>query len=127
MKFILDTDVSPKLCAYLQDADHDAVHIDTVLAEGDYPSLIAAAGEQGRVVISRDPLLDFKRRNSPYPDLPLFILEDVSDDPDVLGPYLCAALTPSAQSFIAQGTVTYLQRSSITFTDVVLTPTSDRL
>lgn len=120
MKFLVDSDLPPELCAYLRAAGHDALHLDAVLAEKAYRSVIAAAAEQSRVVISRDTTLAMEREANPAANVSLVLLQHAPRDPDALGRALCAALTPSVQSLIIQAGITYLHRNGITATNISL-------
>lgn len=119
MKFLVDSDLPPELCVHLRDAGHDAIHIDAFGAE-DNPSILTAAVKQGRIAISRDRMLEIERQMCVRTDLPIILLQDLPEEPAVLGSILCAALTPTAQAAIAAGTITYIYSGGITCSGVRL-------
>lgn len=117
MKFLVDFGVQPELCAHLRDAGHDAVHI-SAFASGDHPSIVQTAAELGRIVISRDLMLEVEVRASVHPDLSMILLQDLPDDVNTLGRYLRAALTPTTQALLENGTIAYLHNEGITCTGI---------
>ncbi|MPY80747.1 MAG: hypothetical protein GEV04_20360 [Actinophytocola sp.] len=108
----------PEVCVHLHGAGHDAIHMDVFAAE-DHRSVVATAAEQGRVVISRDLMLETEVRTSVYPDLSVILLRNLPEDPDTLGRYLCAA-THTAHSLLSVGTIAYLHNNGITCTGIRL-------
>lgn len=55
MRFLLDENLSHRVCAELQAAGHDAVHVDDIgLASTDDDVILARARDEGRVLVSCD-------------------------------------------------------------------------
>lgn len=117
VRFLVDFGVPPELCAHLRHAGHDAVHM-AAFATGDHPSIVATAAAQSRVVISRDLMLEVEVRASVHPDLSMILLQDLPDDANTLGRYLRAALTPTTQALLENGTIAYLHNEGITCTGI---------
>ncbi len=117
MRFLVDSGIPPRLCVHLRNAGHDAVHIDDLDAE-DHRSVIATAAELGRVVISRDQMLEIEAKTITCASPPIILLQDLPEDPDTLGRYLPAVFTPSAQALITIGSITHVHSDKITFTGI---------
>ena len=55
MNFLVDAQLPPQLARQLERAGHDAVHVvDVLAADASDTALMALAGAQGRIVISKD-------------------------------------------------------------------------
>ncbi len=96
MRFLLDQNRSPRLAVLLRAAGHDAVHtLDLGLEQADDDDVLAAAREQGRVVVSGDTdfgallalsaqtspsVILFRARNRPSAEDQAAVILDYLDD-----------------------------------------------
>jgi predicted nuclease of predicted toxin-antitoxin system len=70
VKFLIDNNISRRICPHIEAAGHEAVHVEALsMADADDDEILERARESGAVVVSSDTdfgvLLAFQRATSP--------------------------------------------------------------
>lgn len=114
MKFLIDNALSPELAKFLQEANHDAVHVrERNLQRADDEVIFEAAAAEGRVLVSADT--DFGTivtlRGQQLPSVILF--RHPSPRRPELQAQLLLANLPSFIEDLAQGAIVVLRQDRI--------------
>lgn len=124
MKFLVDENLSYRICAHLKAVGHDAVHVDDVgLSGAKDDALMALAAREGRVIISCDH--DFVQMlfESGASGPSLILARDVDALPSSdLGSLLLAALSSQVDELLAAGAIATLNRDSVRVRPLPLRP-----
>ncbi len=115
MRFLLDENLSFRVCAYLNAVEHDAVHVkDVGLAGADDSLVLSYACEHERVLVSCDH--DFVHMLFASGDQAPSILltrEVETLSSAELGDLIVAALSPDLEDFLTKGAIATLTQKRV--------------
>lgn len=114
MKFLIDNNISHRICARLEAAGHEAVHVEALsMADADDAEILEHARENGSVVVSSDTdfgvLLAFQRATSPS----VILTREVSTLRPVRLAELLVANLPSFSDALDKGAIVAIGRDAI--------------
>ncbi|MGH3937115.1 MAG: DUF5615 family PIN-like protein [Pseudonocardiaceae bacterium] len=115
MKFLLDENLSYRICGYLKASGHEAVHVNDVgLASAEDAALMAWAVSERSVIVSCDHefvQLLFENGDS---EPSVILTRDVGTLPSAeLGELLLSALSPELEELLAAGAIATLTRDRV--------------
>jgi predicted nuclease of predicted toxin-antitoxin system len=102
VKFLIDAQLPPALARWLQEAGHEAVHVEDLgLRNADDGTIWATAQRTGAIIVTKDE--DFAARSARTPDAPIIVWLRVGNTTNAALKSWFAARLPGIVQLLEQG------------------------